>query len=69
MVDCPRNHRMKWAKKGNDAKVKNSMASHDKGEHKDVEEVEEQDDEADEDDVVVFIIVIIIVLIIITTIR
>ena len=52
--------------RGNDAK--NSMASHDMGEHDEVEEeAEEEDDEADEDDVVVFIIVIIIILIIIMT--
>ena len=41
------------------------MASHDEGEHEDVEVEEEQDDEAGEDDVVVFIVVIIIILIII----
>ena len=45
------------------------MASHDKGEHEDVEEMEEeeQDNEADEDDLVVFIIVIITILIIVST--
>ena len=60
VMDCPRNHPLKWAK--------NSMTSHDKGKHEDVEEeVEEQDDEADEDDIVVFIIVIIINIIIIIT--
>ena len=76
MVDYPRNHPLKWGNvihlfRGTSAKAKNSLVSHDKGEHEDVEGGgwRKQDDEADEEDQLVFIIVIIIILIIIIKIN